>query len=212
MSPRWNWDSPTPSLASECAPPPWTKGWGAHSCAGEGLGQSQFQRLEKKLSTLPTLWYTPWVQFYTVHWFPWVQYQSDFQASDSVLYWLSHLVHLQYIKLTDLYGTYITFSDFHQGSTPQKKRILESSRSKQQVILLILILIVHAFFKQTLFFNGKEISRSYLKSWNSLFCAFRKGNIYVVIRTLGCTTFTLFVKFRSAGKFFPFSYDQQTRK
>jgi hypothetical protein len=27
MSPRRNWDSPTPSLASECAPPPGTKGW-----------------------------------------------------------------------------------------------------------------------------------------------------------------------------------------
>ncbi len=28
MSPRWNWDSPTPSLASECAPSPRTKGKG----------------------------------------------------------------------------------------------------------------------------------------------------------------------------------------
>ncbi len=27
-----------------------------HSPAGEGLGESQFRRLEKKLSTLPTLW------------------------------------------------------------------------------------------------------------------------------------------------------------
>jgi hypothetical protein len=55
MTPRRNWDSPTPSLASECAPPPRTKG-GAHSRAGERLGESQFQRLAKKLSTLPTLW------------------------------------------------------------------------------------------------------------------------------------------------------------
>ncbi len=31
---------------------------GAHSPAGEGLGESQFRRLEKKLSTLPTLWTT----------------------------------------------------------------------------------------------------------------------------------------------------------
>jgi hypothetical protein len=30
-------------------------GGGAHSPAGEGLGESQFRRLEKKLSTLPTL-------------------------------------------------------------------------------------------------------------------------------------------------------------
>jgi hypothetical protein len=55
MSPRQNWDSPNPSLASECAPPPEPDG-GAHSSAGEGLGESQFRRLEKKLSTLPTLW------------------------------------------------------------------------------------------------------------------------------------------------------------
>ncbi len=32
---------------------------GAHSPAGEGLGESQFRRLEKKLSTLPTLCYAP---------------------------------------------------------------------------------------------------------------------------------------------------------
>jgi hypothetical protein len=56
--PRRNWDSPNPSPASECEipPPPWTKGWGAHSHAGEGLGESLLRRLEKKLSTLPTLW------------------------------------------------------------------------------------------------------------------------------------------------------------
>jgi hypothetical protein len=36
--------------------PPGTKGGGAHSPAGEGLGKSQFRRLEKKLSTLPALW------------------------------------------------------------------------------------------------------------------------------------------------------------
>ncbi len=47
---------PSPSLASECALPPRTGGAGAHSPAGEGLGESQFRRLEKKLSTLPALW------------------------------------------------------------------------------------------------------------------------------------------------------------
>ncbi len=46
---------PLPSLASECAPPPQTKGGGTHSPAGEGVGESQFRRLEKKHSTLPTL-------------------------------------------------------------------------------------------------------------------------------------------------------------
>jgi hypothetical protein len=50
MFPRRNWDSPTPSLASECAPPPGTKGEGAHSPAGEGLGERQFRRLEKSLA------------------------------------------------------------------------------------------------------------------------------------------------------------------
>ncbi len=53
MSPRRNWDSPNPSLASECVPPP--RIGGEHSPAGEGLGESQFRRLEKNLSTLPTL-------------------------------------------------------------------------------------------------------------------------------------------------------------
>ncbi len=45
---------PPPSLASECAPPPPSKGGGTLAC-GRGVGESQFRRLEKKLSTLPTL-------------------------------------------------------------------------------------------------------------------------------------------------------------
>ncbi len=55
MSPRRKWVSPNPSLASECAPPPGTKEEGAHSPAGEGLRETHFRRLEKKLSTLPIL-------------------------------------------------------------------------------------------------------------------------------------------------------------
>ena len=43
MSPRWNWDSPTPSLASKCAPPPRSKGGVPIPMTGETL------------STLPTL-------------------------------------------------------------------------------------------------------------------------------------------------------------
>jgi hypothetical protein len=35
--------------------PPEPKGEGEHSRADEGLGESQFQRLEKKFSTVPTL-------------------------------------------------------------------------------------------------------------------------------------------------------------
>jgi hypothetical protein len=38
MSPRWNWDSPTPLAASECALPPGPKGGGAHSPAAKGVG------------------------------------------------------------------------------------------------------------------------------------------------------------------------------
>ncbi len=55
MSPRRHWDSPTPSLSLASVPlPPGPRGE-AHSPAGEGLGESQFRRLQKKLSTLPTL-------------------------------------------------------------------------------------------------------------------------------------------------------------
>jgi hypothetical protein len=48
---------PQPSLFSKRVYPlpTGTKGGGAHSSAGEGLGESQFRRLEKKPSTLPTL-------------------------------------------------------------------------------------------------------------------------------------------------------------
>ncbi len=53
-----------PPLSPASVPlPPEPGGGGAHSPAGEGLGESQFRRLEKKLSTLPTLW----VQ-YTTQW------------------------------------------------------------------------------------------------------------------------------------------------
>jgi hypothetical protein len=48
---------PSLSPASVSLPPkPRCGGGGANSSAGGGLGESQFQRLEKKLSTLPTLW------------------------------------------------------------------------------------------------------------------------------------------------------------
>ncbi len=51
MSPRWNWDSPTPLAASECALPPDQRvGGGAHSPAAKGVGESQLQRLEKRLA------------------------------------------------------------------------------------------------------------------------------------------------------------------
>jgi hypothetical protein len=42
--------APNPSLASECAPPPGTKGEGVHSPTGVGMGESQFRRLEKSIA------------------------------------------------------------------------------------------------------------------------------------------------------------------
>jgi hypothetical protein len=56
MSLHRNWDSPTPSLASECAPPPGTK-WGGEGHTRlrvRGVGKSQFQRRDKKPSSLST--------------------------------------------------------------------------------------------------------------------------------------------------------------
>jgi hypothetical protein len=48
--------TPRPPLpASEFVPPPEAKG-GGHSPAGEGVAESQFGRMEKKPSTLSTLW------------------------------------------------------------------------------------------------------------------------------------------------------------
>ncbi len=44
LSSRWNWDSPTPLAAGECAPPPFGPGGRAHSLAAKGVGESQFQR------------------------------------------------------------------------------------------------------------------------------------------------------------------------
>jgi hypothetical protein len=38
MSPRPNWDPPSPSLASECAPPPGTGGGGGTLACGWGVG------------------------------------------------------------------------------------------------------------------------------------------------------------------------------
>jgi hypothetical protein len=48
---------PTPLSPAIVPLPPEPGGGGAHLPAGEGLGESQFRRLEKKLSTLPsTVW------------------------------------------------------------------------------------------------------------------------------------------------------------
>ncbi len=55
LSPRPNWDPPLP-LPQAIVPSRNQTGGGTHSPAGEGVkGGSQFGRLEKKPSTLPTL-------------------------------------------------------------------------------------------------------------------------------------------------------------
>ncbi len=46
MSPRWNWDSPTPLAAGECALPPRPKVGGAHSPAAKGVGGHTRLRLK----------------------------------------------------------------------------------------------------------------------------------------------------------------------
>ena len=60
LSHRPNWGPPNPYPACECLPPLTPRGGGgAHSPADEGWGGSQFWRLEKKPSTLSTLWVEP---------------------------------------------------------------------------------------------------------------------------------------------------------
>jgi hypothetical protein len=51
MFPRRNWDSPTPSLASECAPPPGTKEEGGHTrLRASGWGSPNSNDWRKSLS------------------------------------------------------------------------------------------------------------------------------------------------------------------
>ncbi len=52
FSSRRNWDFPNPSPAGECAPSPRLSGGGAHSLAGQGLGESQFRRGDIHCGTL----------------------------------------------------------------------------------------------------------------------------------------------------------------
>jgi hypothetical protein len=52
MSPRWNWDSPAPLAASECALPP-----------DQRVGESQFQRLEERLALCLLCGHSPIVRY-----------------------------------------------------------------------------------------------------------------------------------------------------
>ncbi len=57
MSPSSELGLSQPLSRQRVCPSPQNRGGGAHSPEGEGLGESQFRRLEKNLSTLPTLWF-----------------------------------------------------------------------------------------------------------------------------------------------------------
>ncbi len=72
--------SPTPSPASECAPPPETKEGGTLACEwGSGeWWESQLQRLEKNLRTLPTLWVGGLVLGISVCFTGWAKQLTDF--------------------------------------------------------------------------------------------------------------------------------------
>jgi hypothetical protein len=54
-----------PHPSPECVLPPEPEGGGVHLPAGEGAGESQFRRPEKKLSNLPTLWCTLYSEQYS---------------------------------------------------------------------------------------------------------------------------------------------------
>jgi hypothetical protein len=54
FSSRWNWDSPTPLAAGECAPPPFGTGGRAHSLAAKGVGRVP----------IPTRGHTLWCSIY----------------------------------------------------------------------------------------------------------------------------------------------------
>ncbi len=57
MSPPLNWDSPNPSPLASVPSRLDQRVGGGHSPAAKGVGELQFRRLEKKLRTLPTLYY-----------------------------------------------------------------------------------------------------------------------------------------------------------
>ncbi len=68
LSPRQNWDPPIPLLQASVYPYE-TKGGVKHSPAGEGVGASQCGRLEKKPSTLSTLWYYTYLTWEVCEWY-----------------------------------------------------------------------------------------------------------------------------------------------
>jgi hypothetical protein len=63
MTPRWNWDSPTPLAASKCAFLPRPKGGGGTLACGLRGGGVPILTTGETLSTLPTLCPTVYIWF-----------------------------------------------------------------------------------------------------------------------------------------------------
>ncbi len=70
-----------------CPPPPGPKAGGAHSPAAKWVGEFQFGRLEKKLSTLPTLWASKYCTIFRItrqtFYFSFLQYTVPYGLSFS---------------------------------------------------------------------------------------------------------------------------------
>jgi hypothetical protein len=77
MSPRRNWDSPNPSLASECAPPPTTGGWGHTRQGVRGWGSPNTDVLRKSLALCLLCGHTVQRSLYLLYrYFLWQKYVS----------------------------------------------------------------------------------------------------------------------------------------
>jgi hypothetical protein len=66
MSPRRNWDSPNPSLASECAPPTRTGGWGHTRLRVRGWGSPNPDDLRKSFALCLLCGVLPWLDVLVV--------------------------------------------------------------------------------------------------------------------------------------------------
>ncbi len=136
-----------PPLSPASVPlPPVSKGGGAHSRAGEGLGEFQFKRLEKKLGTRPTLWsfHFP-IPFWSWWMFNWLMTTSTFLSSPVTIY-----------KSIDLYRTELPRCRMiwllphplpppspvsmlyrrHRGKTPRKRDNLQKGREWGRCLVL----------------------------------------------------------------------------
>ncbi len=116
-------------------------GRGGHSPAGEGLGESQFRRLEKKLNTLPTLCSTPsmsWKTEATFHYcwrvkssitLVWIESTLPMQLTD----WSLVEVALLLIGLTHISSDKNEFSFDPLGRDQSSFRLPATQTSERQL-------------------------------------------------------------------------------